>query len=556
MNNEIEKLAQALKALANGDFNVKLRLKDDSFDETSDAFDDLSEMLRNLHNDTTTIQQAALQGKLDTRINSKKYKGDFAEIADGLTCTLEQTGNIVNVVGETLTRYKAGNFNESVSSSMEGEYQILKETTNALGKQLKSLLNDSNMMKEKGEQGDLDAQINTDHYNGGFADISNNINEFAHIVRDALMDINTTLDKLSNGDLNARITNEYNGAFNVTQTTVNNISAILQNLFEESGEVLEKMSNGNMGARISGDYPGDFALLKSATNSVAEKLENVIGQINSSVREISTAAVQVGASSQSLSSGATEQASSLEETAAAIEEISGSIAESAKNAQDTNALADEASSMSTEGGKAVMQTVEAMQSISEKIGIIEDIVYQTNLLALNAAIEAARAGEHGKGFAVVAAEVRKLAKRSQVAAQEISKTANNSVKISEKAGQLIGEVVPKIEKTANLIKDISNAAKEQDVGIGQINTAMTQLDQVTQTNATSALEMSSAAEELSGQTSALVNMMSFFSTNGDTSVQHANNTHPSAQNQVNTQQPAEESVSGDTTLDLRDFDRF
>ncbi|MDQ7067014.1 MAG: methyl-accepting chemotaxis protein [Sulfurimonas sp.] len=192
--------------------------------------------------------------------------------------------------------------------------------------------------------------------------------------------------------------------------------------------------------------------------------------------------------------------------------MSGSVAESAKNAQTTNLLAEEASGMSKDGGEAVDKTVEAMRTISEKISIIEDIVYQTNLLALNAAIEAARAGEHGKGFAVVAAEVRKLAKRSQIAAQEISTITSESVKVSEKAGELITNVVPKIQETATLVEDIANAAKEQDIGLGQINTAMTQLDQVTQTNAASSQEVASASEELSGQANQLSQLMSFFKT--------------------------------------------
>lgn len=554
MNNEIGKLTEALQALARGEFNVKLRLKDEAFDDLSNAFDDLVDQLQNLSSDSVAMNKAASDGKLDVRIDTKKYEGDFLEIIEGMNSTMDNTVNVLKEVGTTLDKLSSGDFKAKVVSTMEGDFSILKTATNELGDLLNNLIVDSNMMNEEGSKGNLEAQIDINKYHGDFNKITSGINGFAAVVNDAFSEINKTLNNLSNGDLGVRITTEYKGEFDITKTALNNISSTLQNLFSEAGSVLESMSNGNMSVRIASDFSGDFSLIKTATNSVAEKLESVVGQINSSVREISTAAVQVGASSQSLSSGATQQASSLEETSAAIEEMSGSIAESAKNAQDTNALAEDASSMSTEGGEAVTQTVEAMQSISEKIGIIEDIVYQTNLLALNAAIEAARAGEHGKGFAVVAAEVRKLAKRSQVAAQEISKTASDSVKISEKAGQLIGDVVPKIEDTAKLIKDISNAAKEQDIGIGQINTAMTQLDQVTQTNAASALEMASAAEELSGQTNALVNMMSFFSING---AQVQDDRQTVAPNNVPVQSTQPQTlVTADGELDLRDFDRF
>lgn len=121
-------------------------------------------------------------------------------------------------------------------------------------------------------------------------------------------------------------------------------------------------------------------------------------------------------------------------------------------------LISELENTASQGGEAVKETVVAMKSIADKIGIIDDIAYQTNLLALNAAIEAARAGEHGKGFAVVAAEVRKLAERSQVAAQEIGELATGSVEKAESAGKLLDEIVPAINKTSDLVQEITAAS--------------------------------------------------------------------------------------------------
>jgi len=145
--------------------------------------------------------------------------------------------------------------------------------------------------------------------------------------------------------------------------------------------------------------------------------------------------------------------------------------------------------------------------------------------------------------------VRKLAKRSQVAAQEISTITTDSVKISEKAGELITNVVPKIQETAKLINDIANASKEQDIGLGQINTAMTQLDQVTQTNAKSSQEIASASEELNSQANNLSQLMSFFRTSNSSSIgglpMHSNapTSNPTLSNESN-------------KLDLRNFDRY
>ena len=138
-----------------------------------------------------------------------------------------------------------------------------------------------------------------------------------------------------------------------------------------------------------------------------------------------------------------------------------------ENAKVTDGMASKAASEAADGGQAVMQTVEAMKSIADKIGIIDDIAYQTNLLALNAAIEAARAGDHGKGFAVVAAEVRKLAERSQVAAQEIGDLAGSSVKQAERAGNLLNEMVP-FPTFLDITFQVRTALKDPNLSVEQL----------------------------------------------------------------------------------------
>jgi methyl-accepting chemotaxis protein len=234
----------------------------------------------------------------------------------------------------------------------------------------------------------------------------------------------------------------------------------------------------------------ELGKLAHGLNEMNSRLYEIAGQINGAALGIDNEAGQVSASAQNVSEGATRQAASVEELSSSMEEMVSNIRQNSDNAVETGRIASASAQDGAKGGDSVAQTVTAMKEISGKVAIIEEIARQTNLLALNAAIEAARAGEAGKGFAVVASEVRKLAERSQKSAAEITELSRHSVAVAEDAGKVIGRIVPDIRKTNELVQEIVASNREQESGASQINTAVLQLDQVIQQNA-------SAAEELS-----------------------------------------------------------
>ncbi|MEF8714389.1 MAG: methyl-accepting chemotaxis protein [Accumulibacter sp.] len=289
---------------------------------------------------------------------------------------------------------------------------------------------------------------------------------------------------------------------------------------------MQRLAEGDLTQKI-GVRSDDGASLLYAIRKTTARLGEIIGEVRTAADNLSNASGQVSATAQSLSQSSSEQAASVEETTASMEQMSASIVQNTENAKVTDGMASTASRQALEGGEAVSKTVEAMKTIADKIGIVDDIAYQTNLLALNAAIEAARAGEHGKGFAVVAAEVRKLAERSQVAAQEIGHVARKSVKLAERAGSLLGEMLPSIQKTSGLVQEIAAASQEQRSGVGQINGAMGQLNQATQQNASASEELAATAEELGSQAVQLQELMAFFQlADGDRSVAGARRSTP------------------------------
>jgi methyl-accepting chemotaxis protein len=287
------------------------------------------------------------------------------------------------------------------------------------------------------------------------------------------------------------------------------IRSITKPLFE-AVEVANRLAGGDLNVKIEVTSKNESGLLLLAMQKMVGKLSEVVASVRSGADLLNQASEEVSLTAQSLSQASSEQAASVEEITASIQQMDASINQNTENSRVTDSMAGNAALQATEGGQAVNATVEAMQKIADKIGIVDDIAYQTNLLALNAAIEAARAGEHGKGFAVVAAEVRKLAERSQIAAQEIGELAGSSVRLAEKAGKLIDEMVPSINKTSKLVQEIATASSEQTNGVTQISSAMAQLNQATQQNASASEELAATAEEMSSQSEQLETLMMFF----------------------------------------------
>ncbi|MEM7213315.1 MAG: methyl-accepting chemotaxis protein [Pseudomonadota bacterium] len=210
----------------------------------------------------------------------------------------------------------------------------------------------------------------------------------------------------------------------------------------------------------------------------ANRISMIFDGASDAIRTVDENSEKLRGLTEQIADGARQQAASVQSASAAVEEMAANLRQSAENASTTEKASAEAASRAEHAGSTVNEAVTAMQTIAEKIGVVQEIARQTDLLALNAAVEAARAGEHGKGFAVVASEVRKLAERSQNAAHEISELSSQTQTVSGEAGRILSELVPEIQNTAELIANISIATQEQSIGITQIETSITDLDGV------------------------------------------------------------------------------
>lgn len=327
-------------------------------------------------------------------------------------------------------------------------------------------------------------------------------------VSRGLSKVNDLAKAVAIGDLNQTVEISTNDEI---KDLIDNVNIMTANL-RDTAALAEKISEGDLTVRPA--PLSDKDTLGLALQAMVERLRAVVSDAVAAAESVSSGSQELSASSEQLSQGATEQASAAEEASSSMEQMAANIKQNADNAAQTEKMARQSSKDAEMSGEAVTRAVDAMRTIAEKIGIVQEIARQTDLLALNAAVEAARAGEHGKGFAVVASEVRKLAERSQTAAAEISSVSDDTVKVAQEAGEMLTRLVPDIRKTAELVSEISAACREQDIGAAQINEAIQQLDQVTQQNAGASEEMSATSEELASQAEELQASISFFNVDG------------------------------------------
>ncbi|HYC42528.1 MAG TPA: methyl-accepting chemotaxis protein [Noviherbaspirillum sp.] len=309
---------------------------------------------------------------------------------------------------------------------------------------------------------------------------------------------------------------------------IRSISRPLEKAINLAGSI----AAGDLTQRIDVESRDETGRLMSALKDMNGSLEKIVAEVRNSTETIATASGQIAAGNMYLSSRTEQQASSLEETASSMEELTSTVKQNAENARQANQLAASASEVAGRGGQVVAQVVDTMSAINDSsrkivdiISVIDGIAFQTNILALNAAVEAARAGEQGRGFAVVAAEVRTLAQRSAAAAREIKTLIDDSVEkahtgaeLVNRAGNTMEEIVESVKRVTDIMAEIAAASNEQTAGIEQINQAITQMDQVTQQNASLVEQAAAASESMQEQAGTLAQMVGVFKLSGTYSV--------------------------------------
>ncbi|MGC2854324.1 methyl-accepting chemotaxis protein [Novispirillum sp. DQ9] len=305
---------------------------------------------------------------------------------------------------------------------------------------------------------------------------------------------------------------------------MNRVVGLVDGAVAELGGCLSALADGDLDRRMVGAYQGDLERLKVDYNSAVSTLSDTVRAVAATAEVVRTATGEIAAGTEDLADRTEQQASNLQETAAAMEELTATVRQNADNARQANQLSAAARTAAERGGETVSKAIAAMSEIEESshrisdiVSLIQEIAFQTNLLALNASVEAARAGEVGKGFAVVASEVRALAQRSSEASKDIKglieesgRQVGQGVELVNAAGGTLTDIVTSVKKVADIVAEISSASQEQSTGLEQINTAVTNMDEMTQQNAALVEETTAAAQSLRDQAGELTHRLQAF----------------------------------------------
>ena len=510
-------------AFSEGDFDAPLARFPGQQSFINDGIEGLRSNIKNFNAEMKSMAGQHQRGQVDCRIAQDRFHGEYRLMAQGVNDMVQLHQDINHKVLTCVQDFGNGNFDTPLDT-FPGQLAVINACMEKVRANMKAVIDAVNAVTHQHAQGNIDRQLPHEQFSGDYAVVMHSINAMVQTHINVSEQVLACMGEFGAGRFDAPIA-QFPGQQAMINRTIEQIRANFKSLASDAALLAQAAADGRVTVRADASrHSGDFRKIIETINDTLEMIVDPITRVQHSVATINTAAREIAQGNADLSQRTEEQASSLEETAASMEELAATVKQNAANSQQANQLAQTAASVAMQGGQAVSEAVSTMSAlnhsarkIEEIIAVINGIAFQTNILALNAAVEAASAGEQGRGFAVVAGEVRNLAQRSAAAAREIAALITESVTrteagtaLVENAGKTMQEIVVSVQHVSEIIGDIAAASAEQSAGIDQVNTAVAQMDEVTQQNAALVEQAAAAAASLTEQCDELYSAVGVF----------------------------------------------
>ncbi len=573
----VKKKAMAtVDAFSRGDFDAPLEQFPGQKAFINETIERLRHAVQTFIEQMNTMSREHDRGDIDVSLDTGRFDGAFRTMAQGVNAMVAGHIAVKKKAMATVDAFSRGDFDAPLEQ-FPGKKAFINDTIERLRRNVTSFIEEMNGMSREHDRGDIDVRMPAERFEGAFRTMADGVNTMVagHIavkkkamaciaefgrgnfeaplerfpgkkafINDTIEQVRANLQALiADAELladaavagryevradAARHTGDFRKIVGGVNRTLDEVVVPMQQAAAEVLAVCSRVAAQDLTARLEGTFKGEFAAIKDALNLAIANVERSITDVAAASEQVSSAATQIGKSSQVLADGSSQQASALEEVSSSLQELFSMARLNADNSQSARRMAESTKTSSQKGLESMgrlSSSIEEIKASSDRtaqiVKTIDGIAFQTNLLALNAAVEAARAGDAGRGFAVVAEEVRSLAKRSADAARDTAAMIESAIKSAEQGVAANAQVQSAFEaisseaqRVSEVVGEIAAASGQQTTAIEQLNQAVTHVSQVTQTTAAHSEESASVAEELSGQSAELRSMVASFTLQG------------------------------------------
>ncbi len=547
----LNRIIEEMKHIAAGDISEKVEppllmqhiAQQDELGKLVTVLQEMKGQIRAVLNETASLSQAVRQGNLSTHAQADAFAGGWRKLVQGVNAVIDAFVLPGRMIAQTIDRIAGGDLPEPLGEDFPGAFKPIARnlnlliekmqhasqlaedidsgtpavpvgqhpplcplvyTLNRLVSQRDALLEEITNIAQAIQTGRSDVRGIPETYEGTWRDLVMAVNTIIDGFVSPMTRAAQTIDRVAKGDLPEPLREDDHGDFNKITHNLNRLIGSMQKMTQSA----EAMAGGDF--TIDVNERSEHDTLMHALKTMRANVQEIVLHVKTAADQVAADSQELSTSSERMAQGAIEQAASAGKMTISTEQMTASIRQNAEDARQTEEIAQQLVQYAEISHNVVAETSTIMKQIADQISMVEDIADQTRLLSLNATIVAAQAHEHGRAFAVVAEEVRNLADRSRKAAKEINTLVRSSLHVSERAEEMLITLGASIQQTAAFVRKISMASREQQLGAEQINNAIQQLDGVIQHNVSTSEDIAATAEQLAIRSGQLQERIRFF----------------------------------------------